>query len=112
MSSPVNYFGYIGSETGGTYFAPADGTYSRLPPRSGFQANTGLNGWQKLADAESLDTKTVTHDFLADLNNTFALSKEREEALANGEDVYVLADWLATQGAPAGGRWYWKIKKV
>ena len=105
MVAPRYGYVYMGSETGGTLFS--SGSYGRYP------TNSGLDGWQKLSDAQVAAEKTVTHQFLGELSDTLVLSKEKEESLANGDAVYVAIGFANDmQGNPGPGIWYWKLKKA
>ncbi len=92
-------------------WTPADGSFvgGSLPPCNveTFTLSGSVIEWSSWDEGEEVDTRTVTSTFLANVNDSFALSKEKEEALASGEDVFVSA---GVQGYP--GNWYWKIKKV
>lgn len=66
-----------------------------------------LNAWQKLADATAADSRTITHKYVADINDTIVLNKEQEGRLAAGEDVMVRAY------VPDGTRTYfWRMRKA
>jgi hypothetical protein len=52
-----------------------------------FQSN--LTGWGNIDDTELLAERTVTHRFLADVEYQVVLSRDQEEALANGEEIMV-----------------------
>lgn len=77
------------------------GAYTRVSP-------VALNGWQKLEDATEANSRTVTHQFAADINDVLVLNKEQEERLASGEDVMVPA---MLQIPDAQGRsYFWRIR--
>jgi hypothetical protein len=63
-------------------------------------------------EGESGTERTVTHQFLADLEDRFALSKEKEESLANGQPVYVAVQVSRIPDMPSAvGTLYWKLQK-
>lgn len=97
-----NHVSARGTTDGGAFIngASADpGEYDRLPPLG------GLAAWQKLEDATEIDTRTVAHQFCADLTDVLVLNKFQEERLAEGEDVMVPA-------AIGALGYFWRIRKA
>lgn len=107
-----NWIASRGTTNGGAFIGGASsdpGEYERQSPyKQGFALLGGLAAWQKLEDATEADSRSVTHQFCADISDVLVLNKFQEEQLAEGEDVMVRAS-----GIPDGTRtWYWRIRKT
>jgi hypothetical protein len=101
------FFGFVGPNNWvfGTWQEIQDALVNYDPTQPGTQ-HTRLTGFCSYDQGQQLNQKTVTHHFLGDVDDGFALTKEKEEALAAGEPVYVL---LSPKFL--GGGTYWKIQK-
>jgi hypothetical protein len=107
-----NWIASRGTTNGGAFINGASsdpGEYERQSPyKQGFALLGGLAAWQKLEDATEADSRSVTHQFCADISDVLVLNKFQEEQLAEGEDVMIRA-----AGIPDGTRtWYWRIRKT
>jgi hypothetical protein len=107
-----NWLASRGTTNGGPFIGGASsdpGEYERQSPyKQGFALLGGLAAWQKLEDATEADSRSVTHQFCADISDVLVLNKFQEEQLAKGEDVMIRA-----AGIPDGTRtWYWRIRKT